>query len=92
MAANKIFKRTVFDVDIYGEKYKISKPTGIIKQQYISDIDELNASPEDIKAGSDYEITTKFLKKLGLPEKAFKEMEDEHQLELVLMLLTEKKS
>lgn len=95
MAANKIFSRTVFDIDIYGEKFKVKKPSGIIKQKYITAIEEINSkldSKEEIDKNTDYNITVAFLEELGIPENVFKEMEDEHQLELILMLLSEKKS
>jgi len=95
VAANRVFRKTVFDVDIYGEKFQVKKPTGILKQEYINGIDELNekkANGAELKGDEDYKLTAKFLSKLGLPEKVFRDMEDEHQLELVLMVLTEKKS
>lgn len=95
MSANKIFKRTVFEIDVYGEQIKVRKPTGLEKQKYISAIDELNNPVEGEEKKehiTDYDLTVKFLETLGMPENVFFEMEDEHQLELILMLVSEKKS
>jgi len=83
------FERTVFDVDIYGETYKVNKPTGVRKQKWLEDLDAINeklANKEELKGDEDFSITAKMLEEHGLPKKVFESMEDEHQLQLVNVL------
>ena len=83
------FERTVFDVDIYGETYKVNKPTGVRKQKSLEDLDAINeklANKEELKGDEDFSITAKMLEEHGLPKKVFESMEDEHQLQLVNVL------
>lgn len=80
------FKRTIFEVDIYGEKHEIKKPTGIRKQKWLNDLDEINqklANKEELSGDEDFNITAKMLEEHGLPVSVFESMEDEHQLRLV---------
>lgn len=89
------FKRTVFELNIYGEKFEISKPTGIRKQKWLNDMDNLNtkmANNEKLNGDEDFNITVELLEELGLPKEVFSKMEDEHQIELVNILFNAKKS
>ncbi len=91
----KSFTRTVFELDIYGETYKVKKPTGLRKQQWLNDLDDINvklANKEDVNGDEDFNITATLLEEHGLPKEVFASMEDEHQVELVNHLFMLKKS
>jgi len=89
------FERTVFEVDIYGETYSINKPTGVRKQKWLNDLDDINtklANKEKVNGDEDFNITASLLEEHGLPKEVFTSMEDEHQVELVNHLFMLKKS
>lgn len=95
MSGNLVFKRTVFKVDVYGKSFDVRRPTGLEKDEYLAKTAELERkvlAGEEVKENEDYDITVEFLEKLGLPEEVFREMEGEHQLDLIVALISKKKA
>ncbi len=89
------FKRTEFVVDVYGEKITFRKPTGLEKKIWLGKLDELAERARNKEAydyDEDYRITKTFLETLGFPEKTFDSMEENHQIDIVNVVLEVKKS
>lgn len=90
-----VFKKKVFSVDIYGNKYELRKPTGIEKQIVLDKLEEINqkrASKENLKGNEDFIVFKEFVESVGLEKDIFDSMYEEDQVELVGHLLNIKKS
>lgn len=71
------FERTVFNLDIYGEKFTVNKMTAYELNEYQKKLLEC----EDVDA---MDVTLKMLVKQGIPKKISEKMEMPHLNDLVM--------
>lgn len=89
------FKRTVFSVDLYGEAVELRKPTGIEKEKYLGELEELQKKldmKQEVDSEADYKVTKALMTKLGLEGKLWDSMQEDHQVELLNVVFNRKKN
>ena len=75
------FKRTVFNLDVYGEKLQVKKMTAIELDKHQKNLSK--AENDDVAAN----ITFEMLEKQGIPRNIAEDMEMEHLTELITAVL-----
>jgi hypothetical protein len=89
------FKRTVFEIDLYGETVKLRKPTGMEKEKYLGELEELQKKIEmkqKVDEHADYNITKALMEELGLNAELWDSMQEDHQVELINVVFNRKKN
>lgn len=89
------FKQTVYNVDVYGEKVDIRKPTGLEKKAWLAKIEKLQE--ESVESGKydvdkDNAYTLELIELLGMKKETFNKLEEDHQMELLNTVMNGKKS
>ncbi|NQY01226.1 MAG: hypothetical protein HRT70_08900 [Flavobacteriaceae bacterium] len=70
------FKRTIFNIDAYGEKFKVKKLTA-------SELNDYQMKLMNCKDNEAADYTFKMLSRQGIPKKITADMEFEHLQQLV---------
>lgn len=77
--------KTIIDLEVYGQKVELKKPTFKEAQEYRDQLLKLTDSESSV------EVMKMFLNKMGLPLETFDELEIAHVSELMEALMDSKK-
>lgn len=91
-----VLKQTVYKIQTYdGSCVNFRRPTGIEKSKWLTKLDDIAEkvnNGEKVKPDADYVLTREFLEQLGLDADVFDNFEEQHQLDIVLMVQSPKKA